>query len=159
MSISCTNLIAFLKQVDREIEAIAYAIMINLQRLGLEIVIKIKESPDIYFSGSQIAAWQDQTANLRSSIGFVIARNGQVINEFSYVFTPENGGLDGAAKGKDFAEAIATQTTGIVLVIVAGMEYAAKVEALDNKRVLVGGQIYAMGQMPIVFERVKKNIE
>lgn len=65
----------------------------------------------------------DQTGNLRSSIGYVIFFNGEkVAGSF--------GSGAGAEKGKSVSEEIASKyTKGFVVVIVAGMEYAAYVEA------------------------------
>lgn len=82
--------------------------------------------------------YADQTGNLRSSIGFVIFFNGVEIESSSFgggaLFPNKDGvkgsGADGINKGKEFARAVASKyTRGFVVVVVAGMEYAAYVEA------------------------------
>ena len=72
--------------------------------------------------------YKDQTANLRNSIGYVIVHDGKIVsNLFS-------GSGDGAAKGQSYAKKIASEAGGLnskgwILIVVAGMEYAAYVEA------------------------------
>lgn len=68
------------------------------------------------------------TWELRSSIGCVVYRSGKKV--FSY-FPVLSTGAEGAKEGEDYADFIALQLTEsdeIVLVVVAGKEYAAAVE-------------------------------
>lgn len=70
----------------------------------------------------------DWSGNLRSSIGYAILKDGKTIHMSD--FTPVKGGEEGARKGKAFLESlISNHSTGIALVVVAGMPYAAYVEA------------------------------
>ena len=72
--------------------------------------------------------FRDQTGNLRSSMGYVIAYNGKVMN--SAGFTQVNSGAQGAMNGKSLAERLANEVSkGYVLVVVAGMKYATYVSA------------------------------
>ena len=69
--------------------------------------------------------YQDRTGNLRASIGYIILNNGKVL-------TQSFGGSrkEGSTQGKKVAKEIAQRyTRGFVLIGVAGMEYAAYVEA------------------------------
>ena len=68
--------------------------------------------------------YQDQTGNLRSSIGYIIARDGNIIQE----------NIEGKAEGTAQARKIANEVLrenkkGFILIGFAGMEYAAAVEA------------------------------
>jgi len=68
--------------------------------------------------------YKDQTGNLRSSIGYIIARDGNIIQE----------NIEGKAEGKAQAKKVADEVLrenkkGFVLICVAGMEYAAAVES------------------------------
>ena len=78
----------------------------------------------------QNGSYKDQTGNLRSSIGYIIAKNGEVVAEN---FTESEKGTDkttGKYKGRRLAEEVSlSHSGGYVLVGVAGMEYAAAVEA------------------------------
>lgn len=71
--------------------------------------------------------YTDQTGNLRSSTGYVIAHNGRIMVGSS--FRPIKQGADGS-EGKELAERLATEyRKGYVLVVVAGMHYATYVTA------------------------------
>ena len=68
--------------------------------------------------------YKDQTGNLRSSIGYIIARDGAIIQE----------NVEGKAEGRAQAKKIASEVLrdnkkGFVLIGVAGMNYAAAVES------------------------------
>tara|TARA_B110001452_G_scaffold28410_1_gene22313 strand:- start:2275 stop:2703 length:429 start_codon:yes stop_codon:yes gene_type:complete len=76
--------------------------------------------------------YSDRTGNLRSSIGYIILHNGNVIDENF------EGGSKGQSQGKQVAEEVANQyPDGYILIGVAGMEYAAYVEA-KNFDVITG---------------------
>lgn len=69
--------------------------------------------------------YTDRTGNLRASIGYIILNNGKIL-------TQSFGGSkkDGASQGQKVAKEIAQRyTKGFVLIGVAGMNYAAYVEA------------------------------
>lgn len=71
----------------------------------------------------------DWTKNLRSSIGYVVVVNGEVVNGQDS-FKAVEGGEEGARRGLEFAMATAeSYKTGIVLILVAGMHYAAYVQS------------------------------
>lgn len=69
----------------------------------------------------------DQTGNLRSSIGYIISVDGEIIRqgEFNVVKDGENGTKSGEA----LAQALAKTSKGITLIVVAGMHYAIYVSA------------------------------
>lgn len=84
--------------------------------------------------------YTDRTNNLRSSIGYVLYKDGQkVAASFGKAGTGiEGNGSQGTAKGEDFADTVAQKYgSGYVVVLVAGMEYAAYVEA-KNFDVITG---------------------
>ena len=91
------------------------------------------------------ASWFDDTGNLRSSIGFVILDEGKIIER--YGFKKAKNGAEGVRIGMEFSEIIASRVSefshGLVLIIVAGMEYAAYVEAMENKDVLASSKFVA----------------
>ena len=71
-----------------------------------------------------IRTYKDQTGNLRSSIGYIIARDGNIIQENI------EGKAEGRARAKEIANEILRENNkGFVLIVVAGMEYAAAVES------------------------------
>ena len=102
-------------------------------------------------------SWIDQTGNLRSSIGYIITHNGNIVQYSDFKQVKQ--GSEGAKTGKDFALEIAKQfTSEYVLVVVAGMNYAEYVEARDNKDVLATPELFANKELPKMFERLKRQI-
>ena len=79
------------------------------------------------------------TFNLRSSIGFLLLDNG---GEVAIEFEAVANGDEGVKKGMDYARELAGgYTDGIVLICVAGMEYAAAVES-KGYDVITGSSLY-----------------
>lgn len=68
----------------------------------------------------------DDTSNLRSSIGYIVAFDGDIkIGNFKTI----KGGQAGMKEAQEFASELLKQfKKGIVLIVVAGMDYAAAVE-------------------------------
>lgn len=102
-------------------------------------------------------SWIDRTGNLRSSIGYIITHNGNIVQYSDFKQVKQ--GSEGVKTGKDFAEEIVKQfSSDYVLVVVAGMNYAEFVEARDNKDVLATPELFANKELPKMFERLKKQI-
>jgi hypothetical protein len=73
--------------------------------------------------------YQDQTGNLRSSIGYAVIRDGMVVQQ-GYIDKTKTGN-EGASEGKVFLESKIEKAKkkGLVLIVTAGMNYAEYVEA------------------------------
>ena len=72
--------------------------------------------------------YQDQTGNLRSSIGYVIAKNGRIIKRN---FEQRGDANEGVTLGLNLADkAVAEYPNGIVLIVTAGMNYGLYVESM-----------------------------
>lgn len=101
-----------------------------LQRAGEEFVKIARQN-------APANSFYDHTGNLRSSIGYVIVRDGKVV---AYSFAKSSKGSDGSKgmnKGFQVAKGIAlSYRKGMVLIGVAGMEYALKVESIEGKDVI-----------------------
>lgn len=118
---------AIREQADRMIRAYIG----QLDRIGMKVVTAIRDS--------DVSYWLDHTGNLRNSIGYMILHDGRKVKEdFKAVVSS---GTEGVGKARAFAEEIASKyPSGIVLIIVAGMEYAAYVENVKSRTVLAGGE-------------------
>lgn len=87
-------------------------------------------------------SYKDQTGNLRSSIGYVVAVDGRIakMSKFETVMK----GTEGKATGEAYARKLAGQhSKGVVLIVVAGMKYASFVanrgyDVLDSAEMLAG---------------------
>jgi len=107
-----------LKDIDRKVEAHkrerVRRMFEFLSYVGIESVNYAKDNGD----------YQDQTGNLRASVGYAVIVDGEVKRKR----------VIGKAEGKSWATSLFYSLadeypSGMVLVVVAGMEYAAAVES------------------------------
>nr|DAZ05541.1 MAG TPA: hypothetical protein [Caudoviricetes sp.] len=85
--------------------------------------------------------YKDRTGNLRSSIGYIIAMDGDIVSENFEKSDKGSDGNTGLSKARQLAENISlAYQNSYVLIGVAGMEYAASVEA-QGKDVVTTGDI------------------
>lgn len=89
--------------------------------------------------------YKDHTGNLRSSIGYVIVNDGDVVSEnFKLTAKPGSDKKTGLKKARKLSRKLAnTYSDGMVLICVAGMNYAAYVEAIDSLDVITAASIKA----------------
>jgi len=108
-------------------------------------------------------SWIDHSGNLRSSVGYLITMNGKpmVQGGFQPTNAPDGKGGEGQKVGQEYAESIASRyaSSPIALVIVAGMEYAVYVEALENKDVLADTELWARAEWEKSEPKLKAKIE
>ena len=134
----------------REAERVERLTIRALSKLGEQCVTKIRDR-----AGDK--SWYDQTGNLRSSVGYVIAHNKNII-QYS-TFNQVKQGSEGVKTGKDLAEELAKRySNNYVLIVVAGVNYAEFVEAMDNKDVLASTELWAKEQVPLMLEKLKSQI-
>ena len=102
----------------------------------------------------ELNTYTDRTNNLRSSIGFVLYKDGQKIGA-SFAKSGvgvEGDGAQGTEKGENFAADVAGKyPEGYVLVLAAGMHYAAYVEA-KGYDVLTGASLKMDDEITKYFE-------
>ena len=97
----------------------------------------------------------DHTGNLRSSIGYVIVRNGKLASRNFKKQDVGTEGSEGVNKAEKLARELAnTHNTGLVLIGVAGMEYALFVEAMESKDVITGANIKTEAWMKAAIKSV-----
>lgn len=134
----------------REAERVERLTIRALSELGEQCVTKIRDR-----AGDK--SWYDQTGNLRSSVGYVIAHNKNII-QYS-TFNQVKQGSKGVKTGKALAKELAKRySNNYVLIVVAGMNYAEFVEAMDNKDVLASTKLWAIEQVPLMLEKLKRQI-
>lgn len=140
--------------IQAEVERAEMLTIRALAYLGEKCVIEAKHRP-------QNESWIDRTGNLRSSIGYVIYHKGRLVQEFGFTGKGAltNKRLEGKTIGKDFAEKIAKSLDGeFALVVVAGMNYAEYVEAMDNKVVLASAELLARKELSSMMQKLKTQI-
>lgn len=137
--------------IDKEMKRADFLTIKALSFLGEKCVIEAKDR-------TQAESWFDDSGNLRSSIGYVIVHNGRIVQVSSFEVLKE--GAEGAQEGKELTYKLAkTYNSGFTLIIVAGMGYAAYVEAMDNKVVLASAELLARKEVPNMMKRLKKQIK
>ena len=93
--------------------------------------------------------YTDQTGNLTNSIGYAVVRNGKIVN-----YGGEIQPGDGAAEGLKVATEMANKSSSTFsLLIVAGMNYAAYVEA-KGYNVILPAELKAKLDFPKAMERL-----
>lgn len=107
--------------------------------------------------------WQDQTGNLRSSIGYMVFKDGVSVGQSDFVqvsaIHPTAGDVyDGAKRGMAFCKEIGEKTTELSLVVVAGMNYALYVEK-SGRDVLTSAELLAENELPKMLEQLTQNIK
>lgn len=130
----------------------------NLQKVSKALSMKSKEIADHIISqftyigeecvkiARENGAYNNITGNLRSSIGYVILHDGKpVVNGASkqYSGTKGNGEAGPAAAEALLKSLQAKFPWGIVLIVCAGMNYAAYVENVRHKDVLTTAELKA----------------
>lgn len=110
---------SFYNYVIEQVENARIGAINALNYVGLECVNEARSS----------GKYTDRSGNLRSSIGYVVLEDGVQIKKgtFNKVLTTAT---EAEAKSNELMTRLAsTYNTGLVLVVVAGMDYAAYVEA------------------------------
>ena len=97
------------------------------------------------------AGYQDQSSNLKSSIGGVVLKNGIPVSYKGF----EGAGDSGPDTGKAFLDTLISQAgSGYVLILVAGMEYATYVENYYGLNVLKKSELRMRTELPKELNRL-----
>ena len=109
-------------RIDRFVLSIEQRIISTLAMVGESFANDAKK----------FGSYTDHTGNLRSSVGYIVARDGSIlVGKFE-------GTSEGKAQGQKIAEDVLRENPkGFVLIGIAGMEYAAAVES-KGKDVITG---------------------
>lgn len=153
------------KKLDAAMATIEKRIISRLQYLGEMCVTHARSSGD----------YNDQTGNLRASIGYGVFKNGVMIRQgfdsnldkswYTETWTNIKSKKehsrqvqgDGIVSGQALAKKIGSDSKGFTLVVVAGMNYAQHVENM-GRDVLTSSEIIAKQYLPIMLNQLKRNI-
>lgn len=138
--------VAFFNNFVTEAMKILHDTLIEtLSYLGNQCVKRIRQR------GSE-ESWIDQTGNLRTSIGFAVIDKGKTTVESAFEQVKQ--GTEGQGASKKYIESVqAKYNDTYALLVVAGMDYAAAVEARDNKDVLASTELWARGVIDDYMQR------
>lgn len=99
--------------------------------------------------------FEDQTGNLRSSIGYMVFVDGVAVHSF---YNQVEEGSTGVKAGEALAKKIGQDQMGVCLVVTAGMNYALYLEA-KGRDVLIGAEHLAERELPRMLEKLIANIQ
>ena len=133
-------------EIDRfigaEIERLKTALVYNLCAIGEQVLNAARLTN----------SYKDQTGNLRSSIGYVVAVDGEIVQMSSFDVV-KNGGR-GSKVGKTYAMKLVRDfPKGIVLIVVAGMKYASY-ESAKGYDVLDSSELLADKLVPQMLQQL-----
>lgn len=127
---------------DRIVDAAIYAMKV----LAEELVIYAKNNRN----------YIDQTGNLTNSIGYVVTHKGKAVSQGGFSGTGEE---ISAQIGLSLANEIASETQNdFAVIIVAGMNYAAYVEA-KGYNVILPAELKARIDFPTMIQRLRTKIK
>jgi len=129
------------------------AIFFRLSKVGEELVNYARSIPPE-------TGYNDQTGNLRSSTGYIIVFNGNVLtSDFTSVSGHKAKPVDGKTIGENHALNLSkNHSAGYALIFVAGMEYAYAVES-RGRDVLTTTEYHANDKLPKELEKLKEQIK
>lgn len=141
-----------LSEVDRilykSFEILKNEISNSLAKLGVECIAKIRDR-----SGDE--SWYDHSGNLRSSVGFAVYDHGVKLMQSAFKTVLQ--GSEGSVEGQKMISQLGSEySNAYALVVVAGMNYASNVEALENKDVLASTELWAKSIVDARLKRAKK---
>lgn len=164
-----------MSEIDRKIEEnvkrAKKALVRYLHYVGEQVVNAARSLPSppssIYWnseSGNPLSSipshkpnYIDWTANLRSSIGYIVVVDGKVYKGNSPSFDIVGNGKEGVEKGKKYASELAKQyPSGVVLIVVAGMQYAKYVQARGYDVTLTAEQLASKLLLQLGLPNIKR---
>lgn len=138
------------KRFDAFLNEIEKKQIVRLQRLGEMCLVEARTNK----------GYMIQTGALLSSTGYEVFVDGVAIHsQFDAASGAESNAAEmGIKSGQSIAETIGKGTKGIALVVVAGMNYAAYVEA-KGYNVLSSAEHLAERELPRMLEKLISNIK
>ena len=138
------------KRFDAFLNEIEKKQIVRLQRLGEMCLVEARTNK----------GYMMQTGALLSSTGYEVFVDGVAIHsQFDAASGAESNAAEtGIKSGQNIAETIGKGTKGIALVVVAGMNYAAYVEA-KGYNVLSSAEHLAERELPRMLEKLISNIK
>jgi hypothetical protein len=137
------------KRFDAFLDQIVKQQIKRLQMLGEMCVNHARSIP-------KEQGFQDQTGNLRSSIGYMVFVDGVAVHS---MFEQRKEGAQGVKAGEALAQRVGERNPlGVCLVVTAGMNYALYVES-KGRDVITSAEHLAQRELPRMLEKLVSNIK
>lgn len=137
VEINSNQMAQFWESIEASLSEMKESVFQRLAYIGEASVKKARE----------MGNYQDRTANLRSSIGYMIVMDGEVVTQSTPVQAGSGStdGSEGIAQGTALLNKLKGElpSKGAVLVVCAGMQYAWYVENVHHKDVLASAELEA----------------
>jgi len=131
-----------LQHREKVVSAAIYAMKV----LAEELVIYAKDRRN----------YLDQTGNLTNSIGYVITHNGNIVQTGGFTGSGEKESIQA---GMALASTVASETKNdLAIIIVAGMNYAAYVEA-KGYNVILPAKLKALIDFPEMIKKLRTKVD
>lgn len=141
------------KEIDKMMKATLKLTLSELNRVGLEFVTSARQK------AKSDGGFDDQTGNLRSSIGFIVVYDGKIVHENFALSDDGTERHEGLQRGRSFANKVGEESpVGYALILVAGMEYASFVEA-KGYDVITGSTLGTYSKMQEVWKNVSNALK
>lgn len=128
------------KSIEDYILSFAQSLRAVMIRILQEEAMKVVDNIRNYVEAGGYRKYKDQSGNLTSSIGYVLIDNGTVIGEYGFEQI-KPAATEGPPAGRNYATQLAASyTSGLGVIVVAGMNYAAYVEARNLGGMTAGEQ-------------------
>ena len=133
--------------INRKREEYEQEVISNYQLVGEACVAHVRSLPSLsradFPNPKKIPPHKpyfiDLWGNLRSSVGYVIVKDGEIVSKGGFEAVKSS-----AKDGEQYAESLASKyPTGIVLIVVAGMIYASRVQNEYGYDVLTSAELLA----------------
>ena len=143
-------------QISKEV--ITQHILQRIERYEKAIINTLSYIGEECVREARIAGnYTDQTGNLRSSTGYIIVNNGEIIQVSK--FSPVSRGSAGAKEGEEFVKQLARQyNKGIAIIVAVGMNYASYV-ANKGYNVLDSSELKAEVLIPKMLAELGLNLK
>lgn len=134
-----------------------------IQAKQIERLQRVGEKCLVYARAAHPNDWEDQTGNLRSSVGYMVFVDGVAVHkspfeQVSARVTRNGVKYDGGKQGENLCRKIGAEHDGVCLVMVAGMNYAVYVES-KGRDVLTGAEHMAQDELPKELAQLIANIQ
>jgi len=132
-------------------------ILLETMKYAGEYFVKIARDEKTDEGGNKITDYRDITGNLRSSVGYIVLKDGKSVAEGFKVSGRGMGGSRGMQQGKKLARELGrTHDKGYVLIGLAGMNYAVFVENMKNKDVISFASKATQQMLKQLITKIKK---
>ena len=129
--------------IDSRCEAVRKAMIRAMQYAGERCVNEARRA----------GSYTDRTGNLRSSVGYVLSVDGRIVADSGFESVSATGEAGGRS-GRSYAREVARRfPEGIVLVVVAGMNYASYV-ADTGRDVIDSAELLADRLVPQILRQI-----